>query len=115
VTPRRGEVWLVDFGEPVGREQAGRRPALVVSADPLNEGPAGVIIVVPIIRAQRGLPSHIEIEPGSSGLDDISYAKCEDLKSISDRRLISRLGSTEPDVMFHVGRALTLLLDLLIQ
>jgi hypothetical protein len=26
--PRRGEIWLVDFGQPAGREQAGRRPAV---------------------------------------------------------------------------------------
>lgn len=110
--PRRGELWLVDFGEQVGREQAGRRPALVVSADPLNEGPAGVIVVVPVTTTYRGLPSHVEIEPGDSGLDDVSYAKCEDVKSISDRRLVNRLGSAEPDVLFGVGRSLRFLLDL---
>ena len=112
VKPRRGEVWLVDFGKPVGRAQAGRRPALVVSADALNEGPAGLVIVVPITTAPRGLPSHVEIEPGDSGLDDVSYAKCEDIKSISDRRLVARLGTTEPHVMFNVGRVLTYLVDL---
>lgn len=110
--PRRGELWLVDFGEPVGREQAGRRPALVVSADPLNEGPAGVVVVVPVTTAHRGLPSHIEIEPGVSGLDEVSYAKCEDVKSVSDRRLVTQLGSAKPDVLFGVSRALRFLLDL---
>lgn len=110
--PRRGEVWLVDFGDPVGREQAGRRPAIVVSADPLNEGPAGVIIVVPLTTARRELPSHVEIEPGASGLDEISYAKCEDVKSISERRLVARLGLASADVAFEVGRALRYLLDL---
>lgn len=110
--PRRGEVWLVDFGEPVGREQAGRRPALVVSADDLNEGPAGAVIVVPITTTRRGLASHIEIEPGESGLDDVSYAKCEDLKSISDQRLVGRLGGVPPDVVFAVSRVLRYLVDL---
>jgi mRNA interferase MazF len=112
VKPRRGDVWLVDFGQPIGREQAGRRPALVVSADPLNSGPAGVVIVVPITTARRGLPSHVEIEPGESGLDDVSYAKCEDVKSIPERRLVARLGGVDPTVLFNVGRALTFLLDL---
>jgi mRNA interferase MazF len=112
VKPRRGEVWLVDFGDPVGREQAGRRPAVVVSADPLNEGPAGVVIVVPLTSSRRGLPSHVEVEPGESGLDRASYAKCEDLKSISERRLVARLGRCQPDAVFEVGRVLTYLLDL---
>lgn len=112
MTPRRGEIWLVDFGEPVGREQAGIRPAVVVSADALNEGPAGVILVVPVTSARRDLPSHIEIEPGESGLDHPSYAKCEDLKSVSERRLIERLGVIGPESLFRIGKVLLYLLEL---
>lgn len=108
----RGEVWLVDFGEPVGREQSGRRPAVVVSADRLNQSSAGVVIVVPVTTAHRGLPSHIEIDPGVSGLDEISYAKCEDVKSISEQRLIVRLGNVDSEIAFHISRALRFLLDL---
>lgn len=112
MTPRRGEVWLVDFGEPVGSEQSGRRPAVIASADPLNESRAGVIIVVPITTAHRGLPSHVEIEPGSSGLDEVSYAKCEDVKSTSEERLIARLGTASEAITFDIGRVLRFLLDI---
>jgi mRNA interferase MazF len=112
VNPRRSEIWLVDFGEPIGREQSGRRPAVIVSADPLNESRAGIIVVVPITTAYRELPSHIEIDQASSGLDEVSYAKCEDVKSISEQRLISRLGTVSDDVMFQAARALRFLLDL---
>jgi mRNA interferase MazF len=112
VNARRGEVWLVDFGEPVGREQSGRRPAVVISADALNESPAGVAIVVPVTTSHRGLPSHIEIDPGVSGLHEISYAKCEDIKSVSEQRLIARLGTIDGEVAFKIARALRFLLDL---
>ena len=108
----RGEAWLVDFGEPVGREQAGRRPAVVVSADGLNESPAGVVIVVPVTSRPRGLPSHVEIEPNGSGLDELSYAKCEDVKSISEERLVHRLGAVGEEAVFGIARALRFLLDL---
>ncbi|MEX1209086.1 MAG: type II toxin-antitoxin system PemK/MazF family toxin [Acidimicrobiia bacterium] len=109
--PRRGEIWLVDFGEPVGREQAGTRPAVVVSTDALNEGPSGVVVVVHITSTRRGLPSHVEIELGPSGLDHPSYAKCEDVKSISDRRLVDRLGVAGPESMFAIARVLRYLLE----
>lgn len=112
MSARRGEVWLVDFGDAVGREQAGLRPALVVSADGLNEGRAGVVIVAPLTTRHRALPSHVEVEPGSSGLDEVSYVKGEDVKSISDRRLVARLGAVSPDVLFEVSRILRYLLDL---
>jgi mRNA interferase MazF len=112
VTARKGEVWLVDFGDPAGREQSGRRPAVVVSADPLNDSRAGVVIVVPTTTTRRGLPSHVEIEPDSSGLDEVSYAKCEDVKSISERRLVARLGTVNDALTFDIGRALRFLLDI---
>ncbi len=112
MSPHRGEVWLIDFGDPVGREQSGRRPAVVVSADPLNESRAGVIIVVPITTTYRALPSHVEIDRGTSGLDEVSYAKCEDVKSVSEQRLIGRLGAVGDEAMFQAARALRFLLDL---
>lgn len=112
MTARRGEIWLVDFGEPVGREQAGTRPAVVVSTDALNEGPSGVVLVVPITSTRRQLPSHVEIEAGGSGLDHPSYAKCEDVKSISERHLVDRLGAAGPEPMFEMARVLRHLLEI---
>ena len=112
MSPHRGEVWLVDSGEPVGPEQSGRRPAVVVSADPLNESRAGIVIVVPTTSTPRGLPSHIEIDPATSGLDEVSYAKCEDLKSISEQRLIARLGAVSDTALFEIARSLRFLLNL---
>ncbi len=111
MTPRRGEIWLVEFGEPVGSEQAGRRPAVVVSADRLNESQAGVVIVVPCTTTHRGLASHVEMDPATSGLDEVSYAKCEDVKSVSARRLVARLGAVDDEVLFRIARILRFLLD----
>jgi mRNA interferase MazF len=112
VSARRGEVWLVDFGDPVGREQSGTRPAVVVSADLLNESRAGVVIVVPTTSTRRGLPSHVEIDSRSSGLEHVSYAKCEDIKSVSEQRLVGRLGVVDDDAAYEIARSLRFLLDL---
>ncbi|MGH9045605.1 MAG: type II toxin-antitoxin system PemK/MazF family toxin [Acidimicrobiales bacterium] len=45
-------------GEPVGREQAGRRPPVVLSADSLNDSRSGVVIVVPSTTRRLELPAH---------------------------------------------------------
>ncbi len=47
-----------------------------------------------------------------SGLEEISYAKCEDVKSISERRLLGRLGVVEYAALFEIARALRFLLEL---
>lgn len=69
-------------------------------------------MVVPLTTTRRGLPSHIEIESGASGLESTSYAKCEDLKSISGERLVHRQGVADPEAVFEIGRVLRFLLEL---
>ena len=108
----RGEIWLVDFGEPVGHEQGYRRPAIVVSDDRMNRSRAGLAIVVPLTSTRRDLPSHIEIEPGLSGLRHTSYAKTEDVKSVSTSRLVRRLGILPTDRLNRAEQALRLLMGL---
>lgn len=109
---RRGEVWLVDFGVPVGREGGYVRPAVVVSSDMLNAGPGGVVVVVPTTSSHRGLPIHVEIEPGESGLDSVSYAKCEDVKSVSVERMVHRFGVVSPEILHRIRRTLRYVLEL---
>jgi mRNA interferase MazF len=103
---------MVDFGTPVGHEQGYRRPAVVVSDDRLNRSRAELAIVVPLTAKRRGLPSHVEIEPGDSGLAETSYAKGEDVKSVSRQRLVRRLGTVPADRLGRVEQILLRLLGL---
>jgi mRNA interferase MazF len=105
-------VWLVDFGEPVGHEQGYRRPAVIISSDRLNASRAGLVIVVPVTTKRRMLPSHVELDPAGSGLDQVSYAKAEDLKSISSDRLVHWLGAASPPAMHRLEHCVTILLEL---
>lgn len=107
---RRGEVWLVDLGEPIGHEAAWQRPAVVVSDDPANQH--GLAVVCPIGSARRDYPTRVEVEPGRSGLDEISYVQCEQVRTVSTVRLVHRLGAVDPVVMTAVERVLRLLFRL---
>jgi mRNA interferase MazF len=108
----RGEIYDVDLGHPVGHEPASRRPALVVSSDALNNSRGGLVIVVPIGSASYGLRSHVELEPGRSGLDRLSYARCDQVRAISTRRMARRRGTTALDELEVIDQALHFLLDL---
>jgi mRNA interferase MazF len=85
---------------------------VIVSSDILNDGPAGVVVVVPVTTARRDLPSHIELDPATSGLAHVSYAKGEDVRAVSERRLVARLGVADERAMSELGRVLRYLLDL---
>ncbi len=88
VAPRRGEIWWVDLSPVRDREHAGRRPALIVSADTFNRGPRELVWVLPLTRTKRPYPLHIEVLPAESGLRDPSYIMCEQLRAVSVGRLL---------------------------
>lgn len=108
----RGEIYYVDLGQPVGHEPAFRRPAVVVSVDILNNGPGGLVAVVPLTTARYGLRSHVALEPDGSGLGRTSYARCDQLRTIAVERLLSRQGMLDPQRMQAVDQALRFVLDL---
>lgn len=108
----RGEVYYVDLGQSIGHEPAFRLPAVVVSVDILNNGPGGLIVVVPITTTGYGLRSHVELEPEGSGLDHISYARCDQLRVVSIERLSSRQAMVGPDQMRAIEQALRFVLNL---
>lgn len=108
----RGEVYNVDLGQPIGHEPGFVRPAVVVSVDILNNGAGGLVVVVPVTSAAYGLRSHIEVEPGTSGLDHTSYARCDQLRVISTTRLASRRGMIGPGPLRSIEQALRFVLDL---
>ena len=55
--PPRGEVWLADLDPTRDREQAGRRPVLIVSEDLFNHGPADLVIICPLTLDLERNPS----------------------------------------------------------
>jgi mRNA interferase MazF len=60
--PDAGEVLWIDFGPPTGREQGGRRPALVLTSREYNLA-SSVLIVCPITRTDRHWPFKVPVPP----------------------------------------------------
>lgn len=90
------DLWLADFGDPHPGEPAAFRPALVLGPAETFGADFPFVIVVPLTTTRRGLSLHVEIEPGGdTGLDEISYAQCELIRSINRRRLVHRLGQID--------------------
>jgi mRNA interferase MazF len=110
--PSRGEVWVVSLDPTKGREQAGKRPALVLSVDPFNHGPADLIVVLPITSKAKGIPFHVNVRPPEGGLKQESFIKCEDVRSISKERLSQRLGAVTTKTMKQVEDRVRILLGL---
>lgn len=57
-----GDVLWVDLGRPVGYEQGGRRPALVLTSRHYNEV-SSILVVCPITRTRRDWPFEVDLPP----------------------------------------------------
>lgn len=62
--PERGDLIWLSFNPQVGHEQAGRRPAVVLSPAAYN-GKVGLAIVCPITNQSKGYPFEVAIPPES--------------------------------------------------
>lgn len=96
--------------EPVrGREQGGHRPVIVVASDGYLDAVTTLALVVPITTRDRGWPNHIRVE-GPTGLDTVSWAMTEQIRTLSRDRLTRTSGQVSADCM---GRIRTWLADFL--
>jgi mRNA interferase MazF len=59
--PDAGDIVWLDFDPPIGHEQAGRRPAIVLSPIEYN-GTRGLLVCCPLTTAIRGYPFEVLID-----------------------------------------------------
>ena len=86
---------------------------LIVSADRFNQGRSQLVVAVPFTTRRRGLPIHIEVRPPDGGLRDVSFAMCEQIRSLAVDRLGSQpFGRVPAAVLDSVDSRLRLLLAL---
>jgi mRNA interferase MazF len=110
--PSRGEVWFLDLDPTRDREQSGSRPALVISVDAFNHGPADLVVVLPVTSKAKGIPFHVALAPPEGGIRQPSFIKCEDVRSVSRSRLRERWGTVAPRTLLAVEDRLRILMGL---
>jgi mRNA interferase MazF len=99
-------VWLT-FDPQAGREQAGRRPALVLSPKGYN-AKSGLLLACPITNQVKGYPFEVAVPPGvvATGVILADHLKSVDWKA----RRAEPLGRYTNDVMDEVRARLAPLL-----
>jgi mRNA interferase MazF len=105
--PEAGDfVWLT-FDPQAGREQAGRRPALVLSPKAYNAR-SGLALACPITNQSKGYPFEVAIPPGhcAKGVILSDHVKSIDWKA----RRVEKLGHCTDEVIEEVRAKLTALL-----
>lgn len=108
--PRQGEVWWTSLDPTRGSEIRKTRPALVLSNNAVHRLPLQLAIVVPLTRTRTGSALHVEVRTVQGGSERVSYALPEQVRSISQTRLLRRIARVSPAVLEATRSRVALLL-----
>jgi mRNA interferase MazF len=94
--PERGDVVWLNFTPQVGHEQAGHRPAVVLSPASYN-GKTGLMLCCPITSQVKGYPFEVALE-GSAGVSGVILS--DQVKSLDwQARQARHNGRASPEVI----------------
>ena len=98
-SPDRGDLVWLTFDPQAGREQAGRRPALVLSPGAYNLK-TGLSLMCPITSQQKGYPFEVRLP---AGLPIEGAVLADHLKSVDwKQRKAAFIGRVRPELLTAV-------------
>ncbi len=113
ITPKRGEVYLVNFDPTIGAEIRKTRPALVIQNDiAKRHSPVTIVCAITSQYEEPLYPTETLLSPPEGGMKLQSVVLANQVRSVDKQRLVKRLGTVRPETMLRVDRALRLSLGL---
>ena len=104
---KRGEIYFAQLNPVVGSEQGGIRPVLVVQNDIGNQySPTTIILAITSQINKAKLPTHVEIDAVTYGLEKDSVILAEQIRTIDKTRLKQRIAVLKDEIMIKVDKAL---------
>ncbi len=112
VNYNRGEVWLASLDQDVAEITTRARLVMIVSTNTFNNGPAQLLIVLPMTTRDHNIASHVPVAAPESGSNKASYVLCERIQCVERDRLIKKIGRVSPQTMKTVDDNVATLLNL---
>ena len=109
-TPKRGEIWLVNFDPAIGAEIRKLRPAVVVTGEGIGRLPLQIVVPVTDWKPHYGNVSWFIHLPASaaSGLNKDSGVDAFQVKSLSEEHFSMRLGQVTGQQIEDIAAAIAL-------
>ena len=108
-----GDIWEINLSPTVGAEIKKKRPALIISDDAMGLLPLKVIVPITEWKDRfDGAPWMVKIEPDShNGLLKTSALDTFQIRSVSTRRIVKRIGVVSDEVLEKVKEAIKTVID----
>jgi mRNA interferase MazF len=112
-SPKRGEVWWVNFDPTVGEEIKKKRPAVVISSDSL--GALKVKLVAPFTAWDNSFADKLWLVPinpdGKNGLTKLSAVDALQIRGVAVERFINKAGQITPFQLEEIISALAIVIE----
>lgn len=115
VQPRRGDIYLIEFGQNIGKELSNTHMGIVIQNSSSNVA-SHTVVVIPISSSQQLYPTHekitqADIEKGK--LNRLpSKAKAEQITYIDKARMLYKIGKVTDDFMNRLEKRILKNLDI---
>ncbi|MCD6265988.1 MAG: type II toxin-antitoxin system PemK/MazF family toxin [Deltaproteobacteria bacterium] len=111
---KRGQVYLLRLDPTEASEQAGTRPAVIVSRNVINQY-SPLVVICPMTDAARipkPYPSDVFVKAPEGGLTKDSIILTLQVRAVAKNRFLRFLGDLKPETMIKIEQALKITLNL---
>ena len=113
--PRKGDIYLIDFGQNVGTELSNTHMGIIIQ-DSLKNSVSSTVVVIPISSSKKLYDTHEKITNSDLQLGKLnkipSKAKVEQITCIDKARLIHKIGELTPEFMKRLEKRILKNLDI---
>ena len=110
---KQGSIWRIDLAPTIGAEMQKSRPCLILSSDKIGKLPLKVI--APITEYKESyhfVPWMVTIEPSKeNGLNKISVIDLFQVRSVSQMRLIGKVGEADRYIVEQCRKAIDIVFE----
>lgn len=111
---RRGSIYWVDFSPGKGSEPFGRRPALVIQNNVLNDSNLNTVIMLAITSTMRfgDLPGNVVLRKGEANIPKSCVINVTQIKSVDKKSIREKIGRLTSKRMGEVDAGLKLVMSI---
>jgi mRNA interferase MazF len=112
-SPRRGEVYLVNFDPTIGSEIRKTRPALIIQNDVANRySPITIVAALSSKYDDNLYPTEVLIKSGEAGITQDSVVLLNQIRSIDHERLVKKMGKVRDVTLKRINLSIKISLGL---
>lgn len=111
---KQSEIWLINLDPTKGAEIKKIRPAIIVNNNSLGKLPLKIIIPITDWKTNYEIaPWMIKIEPDlNNGLTKTSTADCFQIRSLSQERMLKKIGVINDSILLEIKEAIKKVIDI---